>query len=241
MADDPIKIDPGVLRLAYKQGLLYAVKKLRGFHDSGLVGQIDAYDVTNEAVAKTLSGDRPWNPEKNPDLFVHLAGCISSIISNAYKSSNNQLVERSKNSESIIANSSENSLAIDEEIELQSKIEFIFDYLVKKREDIKHVAAIILRDRITEPRDIAQTLNMTVAEVNTKKLAIRRIMEHTDFLLHYISANREDLLSIASAVYKEKINDTKALSQALNMSTGEARKKKDELDALANDIYRGIM
>lgn len=241
MTDKPMQVDSEVLELAYKKALLYAARKLSSYHKSGLLSRLDAYDVTNEAVEKTLSGVRPWNRAKNPDLFVHLAGCISSMINNAYTSADFQLVERSEHSESIIEIENKTFHEANEVLEFQSKIEFLLDYLVTLRKDIKHVATVMIKDGVTEPKEIAKELNMTIAEVNAKKLAIKRMLLRTDFLLHYITCNREDLVSLALAIYRDKISDAETLSKTLKISTCDVRKKRSELYNIVEDIYRGVI
>lgn len=253
MTDKPLSADPEVqnknldkisdevLALAYDKALLYAHRKLRAFHNSGLLSKLDAYDVTNDAVVKTLAGDRPWNREKSDDLFVHLAGCISSIISNAYTSADFQQVERRENSEEVIAESNINERSIESIQEFESKITFLLDYIVSLRDDVEPVAKMMFKDGITEPSEIAQELGMRVSEVNSKKLAIRRMMLRTDFLLHYISNNRLDLISISLAIYKNKIVDAEGLSETLQISKHDARIQRTELNSIVRDIYRGII
>lgn len=235
------EIPEEVLELAYKKALFYADRKLRAFHNSGLLSKLDAYDVTNDAIVKTLAGERPWNSEKNNDLFVHLAGCISSLINNAYTSADFQQTERNENSEEAIATSSTSERSIESVREFESKISFLLDYIVSLREDVEPVAKMMLKDGVTEPSDIAQELGMTVAEVNSKKLAIKRMMLRTDFLLHYISSNRLDLIPISLAIYKDKIVDAKGLSEALQTSKNDARNQRTELYSIVQDIYRGII
>lgn len=230
-----------VLELAYPKALIYAHRKLSRFKKSGLLSKIDALDVTNDAVVKTLSGQRPWNRKKNTDLFVHLAGCISSIINNAYTSSDFQLVERNASSEVLIAEININEDRADAILEFESKITFLLDYLVSLRNDVEPVAKMMFKDGVTEPSSIAQELDIPVSEVNAKKTTIKRMLKRTDFLLHYISSNRQDLISIALAIYRDQIVDAKNLSQKLKISTSDARKRRNELYNIVQDIYRGVI
>lgn len=236
------KIQDEVLELAYKKALIYAHRKLSSFYKSGLQIKVDALDVTNEAVSKTLSGTRPWNREKVPDLFVHLAGCIRSIIHNAYTATDFQLVERDSSGAELSELHTykvDASTDADAALEFESKVEFLIDYLVSLKDDVEPVANMMFKSGITEPSDIAEELGLTVAEVNSKKLAIKRMMTRTEFLLHYISKNRKDLIDIAQTIYRDNIVDSKDISKTLGISTIVAKAQKSQLYSIVNDIYRG--
>jgi hypothetical protein len=62
----------------------------RGCPRGGSPGWIEAQDVVNEAIAKTIAGIRPWRPE-TCSLFQHLRGVIAQEISHAATSSENRL------------------------------------------------------------------------------------------------------------------------------------------------------
>ena len=64
-----------------KELLIYTYKKLKRIAKN-VIGNMEAEDFVQQAILQVLNGDRPWNPEKCPELFMHLAGCIKSIISN---------------------------------------------------------------------------------------------------------------------------------------------------------------
>ena len=234
-------IEKELLEAAYKKALVYSERKLSKFHESGLLSKITSEDVTNEAVSKTLSGKRPWNRESNPDLFVHLAGCISSEISNSYNSADFQVVERGVLGNEAIMAAIDNELSPADAMEFESKVTFILDYLVSLRKDIEPVATLILKSGVTGPKDIASHLGMSLSEVNSKKLAIRRMMLRSDFILHYISSNRKDLLAIALAVYRDKIVDAKDLSNILGISVSEARGQSSKLYSVVDGINKGVI
>jgi DNA-directed RNA polymerase specialized sigma24 family protein len=62
----------------------------RGCPRGGSPGPIEALDVVNEAIAKTIAGVRPWRREAC-SLFQHLAGVVVQEISHAANSSENRL------------------------------------------------------------------------------------------------------------------------------------------------------
>ena len=200
MKSDTPEIDNKSLISAYEKSLIYAHRKLRKFGASGLLSKLTPEDVANDAVAKTLSGERPWNEEKYPDLFTHLAQCISSDIYNAYTSSDFNKVNRGIGSNEIISTAISSEANPEESLNLESKVEFIIDYLVATKKELKQVAEIVLREGVSEPKDIAEMLNISVSEVNSKKLALKRLMKRESLILHYIIKNRTDLVAIATAM-----------------------------------------
>src|ERR1700733_10477660 len=48
----------------------------------------DAEDLLQEAITKSLNGERKWNPDVNPKVVKHLIECMSSIANNWYKTAN---------------------------------------------------------------------------------------------------------------------------------------------------------
>lgn len=232
-------IDSAILVSAYNKALLYAERKLVGFHASGLLSKITPEDITNEAVVKTLNGKRPWKPSQCPDLFVHLAGCIRSDISNTYTSGDFLLVERSEAGHTFVSSAFSEESSMENTLELKSKIAFLMDYLVAYKTDLQQVADIVLRQGITEPSTIATTLDISVSEANSKKLAIKRLFKRTDFILYYISKNRPDLNAIAVAVYTDKAASNQEISLLLGLPVEQVKVLKDDLMKVVQDIYRG--
>ena len=74
--------------------LLLAVSRLyrmtwRGRRGEAPPGAAEAEDYVNDAISKTISGVRVWNPG-NCTLFQHLAGVIVSDVSHAATSTENR-------------------------------------------------------------------------------------------------------------------------------------------------------
>ena len=234
-------IDKNVLIPAYNLALRYAERKLKRYIDTGLTSVIDASDVTNEAVKKTLSGERPWNPERCPDLQSHLVACIQSIISHTYMSSDFHKIDRAVNNEKVIADLVNDSLNHEEQFEFNSKAQFLLNYIACLKEDLSSTAEVMLRGGIYNPSEIASTLDLTASEVNSKRRSIRRLTEGRHLLLYYISQNRPDLNSIANAVLINKIVDVETISQQLGLPVGRAKQLRDDLNVLVCDFYRGLI
>lgn len=237
---DPPVIEPKVLKKAYKQALVFAAVRLRKYGNSYMNAKLEPMDVANEAVAKVLNGDRPWDPQKTPDLFFHLAGCIKGIISNQYTSSDSKLVERSVEGLDLI---DKQACHCDNQdlIELDSAVNFVIEYIAEARENLLQVTELMLREGVTEPKDLAVKLNITVKEVNTQKFALKRIMKRSNFILHYISRNRQDLIAIARTIYLDKVICDEEISKKLNIPMSSVRQQRQTLDEIVKGVRRGII
>jgi len=172
----------------------YTKRKMNRLRGSVVCVRMTAQDITHEAIAKTLSNERPWNAEKCPNLFVHLAGCAKSIMSNQMnlkeskniemqddldhyyekKSDNQSIVD----SDSMEAHRSHRSSAFSPE-EMQSAFsdfKFLMEYLSKNRDDLIALAEAMLIHEISKPQELASHLGIDVPAVNAKKLALKRIV-----------------------------------------------------------------
>lgn len=236
----PPNIDQQDLKLAYKKALLFAIKKLNKFQNSGIACKIEPLDLVNEACEKTWSGQREWNQESTPDLFVHLAGCMNSILSNIYTSSDFKLIERSESGETSLMNKASNC-NLENSLEFDSKVSFIIDYVAAAKKDIQTITELMLRDGITEPKEIASALGISTSEVNTQKVALKRVMQRISFKLHYIARNRKDLIEISRAIYIQKVTDIEELSQILKIPPNEVTQKQHELEFVLEEIDRGVI
>jgi len=47
-------------------------------------------DIAQEAIAKTLGGERTWDPNKQIDIFIHLKTVVDSLISHLVESDNHK-------------------------------------------------------------------------------------------------------------------------------------------------------
>lgn len=63
--------------------------KVRGKQDAALAEGMSPEDIVMEAMRRTITGDRPWNREKYPDIANHLKWVITSLASNLAESADN--------------------------------------------------------------------------------------------------------------------------------------------------------
>ena len=145
--------------------------------------RMSANDVVHEAIVKTMSGKRSWNPEKCPDLYDHLAGCVKSIISNTGRLKETKLVQtRGEYMDHTLENFSrtnhkEISFPPEQNHIALSDLKFYIDYISEHRNDLLALANAVMVDEISKPRDLAEHLDMTVREVNTQKVALKRVIK----------------------------------------------------------------
>lgn len=230
-----------ILVPAYNKTILYAERKMAAFKNSGMTSKTSPQDLAHEAVMLTLDGTRTWNKNKTPDLFVHLAGSVRSLISNMYTGSDFEINDRKLDGHEIITATSASENTPEEVLDFESKVSFIIAYIVATNQELKTVAEIIYRDGIHKPQDIAGHLGINVSEVNSKKSALKKLMRHTDFIIYYISKNHKNLAEITAITYIHNVTDNKAISQQLKLPIDRVRLLRTQLDNVVNDIHGGKM
>ena len=150
-------------------------------------------DIAHEAIKKTLSGKRPWNEKKCPELLHHLMGCAKSIISNHANSKETNTIKRETDFLSLKKNEKQPILDLsqinsnglnyekpsDQENQQSALSEFkkIINYLSNNRKDLIRFAEEILINGRSKPKELASYFGITVKEVNVKKTALKRILK----------------------------------------------------------------
>lgn len=173
----------------------YTDRKMNKARGSAIYSRFTSNEIAHDAILKTLSNERPWNSEKCPNLFVHLAGCAKSIMSNQknlmeIKSTDLQdnldcHYEKQRESQSIIEPDSMHLLRSNRSAsftpeEIQSALsdfKFLMDYLTKNRDDLISLADALLVHEISKPQELASYLGINVSKVNAKKVALKRILK----------------------------------------------------------------
>ena len=80
--------------LIYKELVLFATYKLKelGFAIRNEPDVMLSEDLAQEAIAKIFEGTRKWDPERFPDISIHLKQVVRSLIANQAKKSQNAIV-----------------------------------------------------------------------------------------------------------------------------------------------------
>ncbi len=170
---------------------LYAVRKMdrlkwRNSWKGNPPNGIQAEDIVQDVVLKTIEGTRKWDQNKHPDLYLWLQNQIDSEISNLVRSSwNKKYVSESTLSdpaiiEGVDTNTPESILLnTEEESECDSFFLGLLDFLKDEPILCKIVEAFIGSVEQTQKRsDFAQYLGITTAELDAyKKKLLRRVKE----------------------------------------------------------------
>lgn len=160
---------------------LYAKFKLRKYKGSRISSLVQYNDIANTAVMKTLSGDRPWN--KKNSLFKHLTECVNSILSNTVTSHDVKICEGSTDNKSY-STSGSTEISIEQQVinseqrafKIQ-EIDIFINYVVEHKPELLKIIKAMYEDDIIKPRHLVNHLDMTLSEVNAKKLSVKRLIQ----------------------------------------------------------------
>lgn len=225
------KIDDEILLPAYTRALLYAHRSLSRFNNSRM-SQITAEDLVNTAVSMVLSGQRPWNKESVPDLFVHLAGVVRSLIHNTYSSLEYRTISDPEDSQDVYEHISSNEVSTEDYLALIEQKKFILNYLSRYGEgNLSKVAEYMLVTGELKPSFIAEALGMTTESVYAYKAEIKRLVFKSDFLLSYLEENRPELKEVAESMFQQK----KILP---NVNVNYITVSEDELSAQEKEVLK---
>jgi len=131
-------------------------------------------DIAHEAIEKTLSGERNWNPEKNPDILSFLKSVVDSLISHLVKSPNHKRLqplpedEDGNIREDIIQEWNPNiSLNPEEQVlekEREDRIVGLMFELADRDPDLKLIIDAMM-EGYTKAKEIAESKNMDIKNV----------------------------------------------------------------------------
>lgn len=187
---------------------------------------------------KVVDGIRPWCRESVPDLFIHLAGCIRGEISTLYRSADYRLVDRSMSAEEMNLQADEQKTP-EQVAELKKTVKAILLYIDENRKDLTELTNFMYEEEIYKPKEIAEKLNISVKQVYTGKVALRR--KGNKFLIKYISENHSHLENMAIEILDEKNKKAKDLARRLGISERKARSQRDELFIIFDSIRKGMV
>jgi hypothetical protein len=109
---------PKLARLAQRR---INLRVFSGRYGGRIPGGLNSSDIVQNAILKTLSGERKWDPKKEPDLFNFLKWAMYSEISALAKKLENKLsAEPGKDREDEDAEPFENNFADEEKSQLEA-------------------------------------------------------------------------------------------------------------------------
>jgi DNA-directed RNA polymerase specialized sigma24 family protein len=124
-------------------------------------------DIAQEAILKTLSGERKWDPERYPDILIFLKLVVDSFISHLVNSQNHKMIQRfpeNENGESLESMfSTDNSPTPEDEIIAYEMLDKIYEAIDGDTELQSIMDAIMAG--YTKSRDIAEVTGFDVNHV----------------------------------------------------------------------------
>ena len=179
----------------------HALKKSRRLYWRAIYGGHlpegkEAVDLVHQAIEKLLTGQREWNPDANPDLFLYLRGIVDSDLNHLAKSWENRFTQSEmmqvsgtdcdgEEKEFSVINMVPSAVPNPEEVLLhqgeESRADGFFWGFYESLADKPRLQKIIecILDDVEKPADIAEKLGEPVNEIyNARKQLQRRLDEY---------------------------------------------------------------
>jgi DNA-directed RNA polymerase specialized sigma24 family protein len=157
---------------ARKKLLSFALKLVRGKTWPGETDLLElAQDITSEAVCKTVTGERRWDPEKTPCPISFLASAIKSLVSARLKNDRNSEFLRELDAPGAdeiqdFRRSAHNRAEAEE---------FFYGLLEEVGDDEVCAKMVDLFEKGYKPEEVAEELKLTTQEIYAaKKRLIRK-------------------------------------------------------------------
>lgn len=174
----------------------YARAKMRelvwqGIFGGPAPGGQQAYDLVADAVGKLLDGRRAWDPEAQPDLFLHLRGIVDSDVGHLAVSLGNRLTLRAAGrrdddeaddapdpieSHASTTPDPEAKALLDEQARLSDEFLIELDLFLQDEPDLQTIVEAIVDDA-EKPAEIAATLKIDVKSVYAARKRLQRRVE----------------------------------------------------------------
>jgi len=161
--------------------LLFAVSRLyrmtwRGRRGEAPPGATEAEDYVNDAISKTISGVRVWNPD-NCTLFQHLAGVIVSDVSHAATSveNRNTMAPPDKpGGDRWPPDPVDDAPDPERAAEWISEQRRLLEHLERIDPELAVMAGLMLVHDLQESDALAKAMNVSIAEVANRRKRLKR-------------------------------------------------------------------
>lgn len=159
--------------------LLYASRKMerrgwRGASPGWGEFYLSPEDVVHTAIAKTMSGERAWNPSRI-DLFYHLIMVIKSTISNLVRSADNaQLRGETEGFERIPSTSADDPERV---AEARSQLSHFLSFVRREHPDLERMVMTMVNDGALTAPELASKLGCSVRDIYNLRKRLRRAVE----------------------------------------------------------------
>lgn len=182
-------IDERSWGIIYKELVRYSVFKLSkaGFEIRTEKDSINAEHFVTEAITKTFEGIRKWDFARFPDITIHLKGVVKSLISNHFKTSSKSIVVSGKEKNDIGGLDEEEAFTDSEPLSTDNRTTESPEQIMITTEDWLKIENGFGEDNDgfviycewlegSPPRDIAESLDIPVSEVNNSIKKGKRIV-----------------------------------------------------------------
>lgn len=161
--------------------LLLAVSRLyrmtwRGRRGETPPGAAEAEDYVNDAISKTISGVRAWNPG-NCTLFQHLAGVIVSDVSHAATSTENRTTmaaPRDPPGDRWPPDPADDSPDQEQAAEWKSEQRRLLKHLDEVDPELAVMAGLMLVHDMQESDALAEAMDVSAAEIANRRKRLKR-------------------------------------------------------------------
>lgn len=155
-----------------KRLMVYSHRKLQPMRHTPAASFMSAEDLVQEAISLTLGGERPWNEERCPELFAHLAGCVRSILSNQVNKKEFELRDDAADAEAIEIPDPAKML-----VEIQELAHEWITLVEKHAPDLKPMVIAIIEKEITGRKELSLYLDIPVKDVDNWKARLKRLYQ----------------------------------------------------------------
>jgi hypothetical protein len=136
-----------------------------------------AEEFAQTAIERVLSKKyAPWDPARQPDLFLHLGSIVNGLVANHFDASATKAARGKMREAERIADSAESAEARLVEQDFAARFaRMVRESVVAKGDEIGAKLLDAMADGIDKPQDLAAAAKMSVDEVYTAK---KRLLSH---------------------------------------------------------------
>ena len=171
---------PKLVRLAQRK---INLRVFSGRYGGRIPGGLNSLDIVQNAILKTLSGERKWDPKKEPDLFNFLKWAIYSEISALAKKLENKLsAEPGNKHEEDDVEPFENNFADEEKSQLEAmeNDEYLTNFYVFMEGEPDLQILMEFFEKGFKRQDIAEKLGKAPTEITNLKKRLK--IKYREFL-----------------------------------------------------------
>jgi len=163
-----------------KRLLLYAARKMRGKTWMGVgggdpTGAYEAQDYVSTVIAKLFTGERHWDPRKDPSLFHWLTAQIDSEINNALTSLRNKRAAPASWAAEQPDNQTPESLYFEKEQQKETEEVLLGFYeFLEDEPELQEIVGACIFEGITERAEVIERCGIKASEYDSRRKRLMR-------------------------------------------------------------------